>query len=63
MREVITFCFCETENTFKLKYMCSYCTEGSPHTKSQSVMDECKYRATTCSYDAAELQAMQLDTR
>ena len=29
-------------------------------------MDECKYRnrdATTCSYDAAELQAMQLDTR
>ncbi|XP_030263855.1 uncharacterized protein LOC115575732 [Sparus aurata] len=37
--------------------------DGGLHTKSQSVMDECKYRATTCSYDAAELQAMQLDTR
>ncbi|KAM8725076.1 uncharacterized protein AB9X84_004524 isoform 1-T3 [Acanthopagrus schlegelii] len=40
--------------------------DGCPHTKSQSVMDECKYRnrdATTCSYDAAELQALQLDTR
>ena len=47
---------------FKLR-CCSYCTDGA---KSQRVMDECKYRnreATTCSYDAAELQAMQLDTR
>ncbi|XP_073350196.1 uncharacterized protein [Pagrus major] len=43
-----------------------YVGDGGPHTKSQSVMDECKYLnrdATTCSYDAAELQAMQLDTR
>ncbi|XP_036944264.1 uncharacterized protein LOC119013649 isoform X2 [Acanthopagrus latus] len=32
--------------------------DGGPHTKSQSVMDECKYRNRD-----AELQAMQLDTR
>lgn len=65
--EVIACFVCARRIThFKLRCVCSYCTDGGLHTKSQSVMDECKYRnrdATTCSYDAAQLQAMQLDTR